>query len=352
MVEKIFINCAEWLRGLMGSIGVPDLYNDTILMVIKFLAILIFITLNAFWLVYMERRVCAFIQSRRGPNRVGPHGLLQPIVDVVKLMTKEIIVPKEVDLVTFLVAPVLIVVPPIVVYSVLPFGENMVAVNMGIGLFFLLAFGSLSTIILWMAGWSSNNKYSLVGGMRAAAQMVSYELPLVLALLGVVMLTGTLNLNEIVGAQKNVWFIFTQPVAFLVYFIAGIAETNRTPFCLVEGESEIIAGPYTEYAGMGFAMFYGLAEFANMMVISAMCTVVFLGGWLAPFGLDFIPSWVWFFLKMYLMIFIFMWIKWTYPRIRVDQLMGFGWKVLVPLSLANIFVTGAGMYIYRAIWPQ
>ncbi|MHB8157178.1 MAG: NADH-quinone oxidoreductase subunit NuoH [Desulfocucumaceae bacterium] len=349
MGENIFVSIATWLRGLMSGLGVPDLYNDTIMMVIKFVAILLFITLNAFWLVYMERRVCAFMQSRLGPNRVGPHGLLQPIVDVVKLMTKEIIIPKNVDLVIFLLAPILIVVPPIVVYSVLPFGENMVAVDMQIGVFFLLAFGSLSTLILWAAGWASNNKYSLIGAMRAVAQMVSYELPLVLAILGVIMLTGTLNMSEIVSSQKNIWFMFAQPVAFLVYFIAGVAETNRTPFCLVEGESEIIAGPYTEYAGMGFAMFYGLAEFCNMMIISAMCVVFFMGGWLAPFGMDFIPSWVWFFLKMYLMIFIFMWVRWTYPRIRVDQLMGFGWKVLVPLSLANIFVTGVGMYIFRAI---
>ncbi|MGB9903767.1 MAG: complex I subunit 1/NuoH family protein, partial [Desulfotomaculales bacterium] len=165
---------------------------------------------------------------------------------------------------------------------------------------------------------------------------------------GVIMITGTLNMTEIVEAQRNVWFIFTQPLAFLIYFIAGISETNRTPFDLVEAESEIIAGPYTEYSGMGWAMFM-LTEYVSVMIISIMCVIMFLGGWLAPFGWTFLPSWFWFFFKVYLMIFLFMWIRWTYPRIRVDQLMGFGWKVLVPLSLANIFVTGVGMYVYRAI---
>lgn len=349
MGENIFVNIADWLRDLLGGLGVPDLYSDFILMLVKLSAVMLFIMLNAIFLVYMERKVAAFIQSRIGPNRVGPKGLLQPLVDVVKLMTKEIILPKKADLAVFLLAPVLIVVPPIVIYSVLPFGKNLVAVDLNVGLLFVIAVGSLSTLLLWMSGWSSNSKYSLVGGMRAVAQMVSYELPLVLAMLGVVMITGTLNLSDIIEAQQNVWFIFTQPIAFVVFFIAAMSEVNRAPFDLVEGESEIIAGPYTEYSGMGFAMFYGLAELVNTMIMAAMCTILFLGGWLAPFGLDFIPSWVWFFLKMYLMIFIFMWVRWTYPRIRVDQLMAFGWKVLVPLSLANIFVTGAGVYIYRAI---
>lgn len=347
-MENIFVGIASSLRGFFSGLGVPDLYNDIIMLVVKLVAILVFILVNALWLVYMERRVCAFMQSRLGPIHVGPKGLLQSFADIGKLLGKEIILPKGIDLVVFLLMPVLIFVPPLLIYAVIPFGKDMVAVDMNIGVFYLVAVASLSTIIFWAAGWSSNNKYSLVGGMRSVAQMVSYELPLILALLGVIMLTGTLNMNQIVNAQSNIWFILTQPIAFLVYFIAGVSETNRTPFDLVEGESEIIAGPYTEYSGMGFAMFF-LAEYANVMIISAMCTVMFLGGWLAPFGLDFIPSWLWFFLKMYVMIFVFMWLRWTYPRIRVDQLMGFGWKVLVPLSLANIFVTGVGMYIYRAI---
>lgn len=348
MGENLFTGIAAGLRGALEGLGLPALGADTVVMVVKLLAILVFILVNALWLVYMERRVAAFIQCRLGPNRVGPKGLLQTTADIGKLLAKEIILPRHADKVVFLLAAALIFAPPFMIYAVVPFGENMAAVDMNIGVFYFLAVASLSTIIFWMAGWSSNNKYSLIGGMRVVAQMVSYELPLVLALLGVVMITGTLNMSEVVNAQKNIWFIFTQPLAFLIYFIAGVSETNRTPFDLVEGESEIIAGPYTEYSGMGFAMFF-LAEYANVMLVSAMCTVMFLGGWLAPFGLTFIPSWVWFFLKMYVMIFIFMWIRWTYPRIRVDQLMGFGWKVLVPLSLANIFITGVGMYLYRAI---
>ncbi|WP_347487827.1 NADH-quinone oxidoreductase subunit NuoH [Desulfoscipio sp. XC116] len=348
MGENIFTNIAGWLRSVLDAAGAPLLLNDITLMIVKLVAILLFILLNSLWLVYMERRVAGIIQSRLGPNRVGPQGLLQPFADMLKALSKEIFLPKDIDRVVYLLMPMLIFVPPFLIYAVLPFGRDMVAINMNIGVFYLLAVASLTTIILWGAGWSSDNKYSLIGGMRAVAQMVSYELPLALSLLGVIMITGTLNMNEIVNAQKNVWFMFTQPIAFLVFFIAGIAETNRTPFCLVEGESEIIAGPFTEYSGLAWNLF-SLSEYVSLMVISAMCTVMFLGGWLAPFGLDFIPSWLWFFLKMYVMIFIFMWVRWTYPRIRIDHLLGFGWKVLVPLTLANIFVTGAGMYIYRAI---
>ncbi len=348
MGENIFTGITAGLRGLLDGAGVPVLWNDVILMVAKLVAILVFILVNALWLVYMERRVAAFIQCRVGPNRVGPKGLLQTAADIGKLLSKEFTWNKYWDKFPYLLAPVLIFVPPFLLYAVLPFGDKMVAIDMNIGVFYFAAVASLSSIILWSGGWASNNKYSLIGAMRVVAQMVSYELPLVLALLGVIMITGTLNMSEIVNAQQNVWFIFTQPLAFLIYFTAGLAETNRTPFCLVEGESEIIAGPYTEYSSMGFAMFF-LTEYASVMLISAMCTVAFLGGWLAPFGLTFIPSWLWFFLKMYLMIFVFMWVRWTYPRLRVDQLMGFGWKVLIPLCLANIFVTGVAMKLYQAL---
>lgn len=348
MLENLFTGIADSLRSTLDSTGVPPLWNDVSLLVVKLVAILVFILLNALWLVYMERKVAAYMQARIGPNRVGPKGLLQTTADIGKLISKEIPIPENADKILFLLAPVLIFVPPLMIFAVIPFGEGMAALDMNIGLFYAFAVASLSTVIFWMGGWSSNNKYSLVGAMRVVAQMVSYELPLVLSVLGVVMLVGSMNLSDIVNAQKSMWFIITQPIAFLIYFIAAVAECNRTPFDLVEGESEIINGPYTEYGGMAFAMFF-LAEYANVMIISAMATILFLGGWLAPFGLTFIPSWLWFFIKMYVMIFVVMWLRWTYPRIRVDQLMGFGWKVLVPLSLANIFVTGIGMYIYRAI---
>lgn len=349
MLENLFVGVADWLRSLLSGISfLPVEIAESIVLLVKLVAILVFILLNALWLVYMERKIAAYMQARIGPNRVGPKGLLQTTADIGKLLSKEIIIPKKADLVVFLLAPVLIFVPTLMVFAVIPFGKDMVAIDMNIGLFYLLAVASIATLFFWMAGWSSNSKYSLVGSMRVVAQMVSYELPLVLSLLGVIMIVGSLKMSDIIAAQESVWFIFTQPIAFLIYFIAAVAETNRTPFCLVEGESEIIAGPYTEYGGMAFAMFF-LAEYANIMVICAVTTIVFLGGWHAPFGLTFIPSWVWFFLKMYALIFVVMWFRWTFPRIRVDQLMGFGWKVLVPLSLANIFVTGVGMYIYRAI---
>ncbi|MCL6447222.1 MAG: NADH-quinone oxidoreductase subunit NuoH [Armatimonadetes bacterium] len=348
MGENIFLNIASWIRGLLDSIGVPLLASDIIMMIVKASAIIVFISLNVIWLVLMERKISAYIQCRIGPNRVGPKGTLQTVADVIKLMTKEFLIPRSADKVIYLLAPLVVFAPPTLAFAVVPWGDGMAAIDMGIGVFYLIAVTSLSTIIFWMGAWGSGNKYSLVGGMRVVAQMVSYELPLVLALLGVIMITGTLNMSEIVEAQKNVWFIFTQPLAFLIYFIAGVSEANRTPFDLVEAESEIIAGPYTEYSGMGYAMFM-LTEYASVLVISIMCTIMFLGGWLAPFGWTFLPSWFWFFLKVYVMIFLFMWIRWTYPRIRVDQLMGFGWKVLVPLSLANIFVTGIGMYVYRSI---
>ncbi|SFR00984.1 NADH-quinone oxidoreductase subunit NuoH [Desulfoscipio geothermicus] len=348
MLENLFVGIADWLRSLLGGLGTPGEINEAIVMLAKLVAILVFILVNALWLVYMERKVAAYMQARIGPNRVGPKGLLQTTADIGKLISKEIVIPKKADVVVFLLAPVLIFVPTLMVFAVIPFGKNMAAIDMNIGVFYLLAIASLSTLFFWMGGWASNSKYSLIGSMRVVAQMVSYELPLVLGLLGVVMIVGSLKMSDIIAAQEHTWFIFTQPIAFLIYFIAAVAETNRTPFDLVEGESEIIAGPYTEYGGMAFAMFF-LAEYANIMVICAMATIMFLGGWHAPFGLDFIPSWVWFFLKMYILIFIVMQFRWTYPRIRVDQLMGFGWKVLVPLALANIFITGIGMKIYQAI---
>lgn len=348
MVENIFVGFAEWLRSLLGAAGVPLLLNDILLMIVKVAGILAFIAISVLWLVYMERKVAAYIQARIGPNRVGPKGLLQSVADMGKLISKEIIIPRAADKVVFLLMPVFIFVPSLLLFAVVPFGKNMIAVDLNVGVFYFFAVASVSTIIFWAGGWASANKYALIGAMRAVAQMISYEVPMVLALLGVIMIAGSMKMSDIISAQQNVWFIFTQPVAFLIYVIAATAETNRTPFDLVEGESEIIAGPFTEYAGMAYAMWF-LAEYANLILVSALAVTLFLGGWLAPFGLTLIPSWIWFLLKMYLMIWIFMWFRWTYPRIRVDQLMNFGWKVLVPLSLANIFVTGIGMYIYRAI---
>ncbi len=349
-MEDLFVGLTGRLREFLHVIEfLPSELAESIVLLVKILAILVFVLINGLFLpLYVERRVAAYMQARIGPNRVGPKGLLQPVADMLKMLGKEIVIPKKADIKVFLLAPVLIFVPTLMVFAVIPFGRDMAAIDMNIGLFYFLAVASLSTLFIWMGGWASNSKYSLIGAMRVVAQMVSYELPLVLSLLGVVMIVGSLKLSDIVAAQEHIWFIFTQPVAFLIFFTAGVAETNRTPFCVVEGESEIIAGPYTEYGGMGFGM-YGLSEFANIMLMCALATTMFLGGWQAPFGLTFIPSWIWFLLKMYALIFIVIQFRWTFPRIRIDQLMGFSWKVLLPLALANIFVTGIGMFVYRAI---
>lgn len=350
MLENLFVGIADWIRTLVGGVGfLPGELAEAIVLLCKLVAVLVFILINCLYLpLYVERKVAAYMQARIGPNRVGPKGLLQPLADMVKMLGKEIIIPKKSDKVLFLLAPLLIFVPTLMAFAVIPFGKGMAAIDINISLFYILAISSLTTLFIWMGGWASNSKYSLIGAMRVVAQMVSYELPLVLSLLGVVMIVGNLNLSDIIAAQEHTWFILTQPIAFLIYFTASVAETNRTPFCVVEGESEIIAGPYTEYGGMGFGM-YGLTEFANIMLTCSLATIIFLGGWQAPFGLTFIPSWIWFLLKMYILIFLVMQFRWTYPRIRVDQLMGFCWKVLVPLALANIFITGIAVKIYQTI---
>lgn len=345
-MENLFTNIAGWLRAMLENAGLPPVIADGALILVKLVAILLFIVVNALWLVYMERKVAAYIQCRPGPNRVGPKGLLQTTADIGKLMSKEVIIPKNVDKKLFFLAPILVFTPPLMVFLVVPFGDNMAVVDMNIGVFYFFAVASLSTIIFWMAGWASNNKYSLLGGMRVVAQMVSYEIPLLLSILGVIMIAGSLNMSEIIRSQENVWFIFTQPVAFLIYFIAAVAECNRAPFDLMESESELVAGPLTEYSGMAFALFF-LAEYANVVLIAFMAATLFLGGWLAPFGWTFLPGWLWMFLKVYLVIFVVMWIRWTYPRIRVDHLMNLGWKVLIPLSLANIFITGLASKIFE-----
>ncbi|WP_031515370.1 NADH-quinone oxidoreductase subunit NuoH [Desulfofalx alkaliphila] len=345
-MENLFVNIAGSLRIMFEHMGLSPLLSDTALMVVKILAILLFIIINALWLVYMERKVAGYIQCRPGPNRVGPKGLLQTTADIGKLMSKEVVIPKSADKVLFLLAPALIFTPPLLVFMVVPFGENMAAVDLNIGLVYFFALASLSTVIFWMAGWASNNKYSLLGSMRVVAQMVSYELPLIISIFGIVMITGSLNISEIVRSQENMWFIFLQPVAFLIFFIAMVAEANRAPFDLAEGESEIIAGPFTEYGGMAFALFF-LAEYTSVLLAAFMTATLFLGGWLAPFGLTFIPGWIWMLIKVYLMIYVIMWLRWTFPRIRVDQLMNFGWKVLLPVSVANVFVTGIGLKVFQ-----
>ncbi|WP_078378630.1 NADH-quinone oxidoreductase subunit NuoH [Sutcliffiella halmapala] len=299
------------------------------------LAVLGFVTYG----ILAERKVMGFMQGRMGPNQVGgPWGLLQTVADVLKLLIKEDTIPKEADRPLYILAPVIAFTPAFLVLAVIPFTDKFQFADIGVGLLYYIAISGITTVGVVAAGWASNNKYSLLGGMRAAAQMISYEVPLVMSVIGVVLLAGSLNLNDIVGAQGDIaWFILLQPVGFIVFVIASVAELNRTPFDLPEAESELVAGYHVEYSGFRWA-FFMLAEYVYLFAMASLTTVLFLGGWLAPFGfLEFIPGAVWFALKFSVVVFVLIWIRVTFPRLRADQLMEFGWKVLLPVALANIF---------------
>lgn len=329
------------LRQFIASLhGGPSWLTDAAMLLVQIGAIFAVIMTSAIVLVYAERKVSAFMQMRVGPNRVGPFGLLQTTADMLKLLSKEDIVPRAAERRVWALAPVLLFVPAVAAYAVLPFDAGLIFADLNIGIFYFVAISSQVTLPFLMAGWASNNKYALLGGMRTVAQMISYEIPLVFSLLGVVMLTGSMKMSDIVAAQGDYWYVLIQPAAFLVYVIAATAETNRTPFDLVEAESEIVAGPFTEYSGMRWSLFF-LAEYANLVAVSAIAATLFLGGWQGPW----LPGWLWFTIKVVAMIYLFMWFRWTFPRLRVDQLMSFGWKGLLPLALANITVTGVGIYI-------
>ena len=293
------------------------------------------------FLVWMERKVAGHIQARMGPMEVGYHGALQLVADAIKTMAKQDIIPKHADALLFRLAPILIIVPALTALSLIPFGRGLQFADLNIGLVLFLALTSLTSMVLLMAGWSSNNKYSLLGAMRSAAQDLSYEVALIFSTIGVVLVSGTLSLRGIVDAQSPVWNIVTQPLGFVLFFIAMVAELNRTPFDLPEAESEIVAGYFTEYSGMRFILFF-LGEYVNMLVLSGLLTVLFLGGWHGVL----LPGVVWFVLKVMLVVFVLMWMRWTFPRFRMDQLMGFGWKVLIPLSLLNILLTGLGVMLF------
>lgn len=326
----------------------PLIWNHVALPLIKILVVLLALILLAAYLTFFERKLLAYMQIRLGPNRVGPKGWLQPIADALKLFVKEDLTPSFSQKLVFLLGPILIIVPALVVFAVIPFGPtpNLFITDVNIGILFILAVSSLGVYGIILGGWASNNKFSLMGGLRSAAQLISYEVPMGFSVVTVLILAKSLSLVRIVEAQREagVWFVFPGFVAFFIYFICGVAETNRNPFDLPEAESELVAGYHTEYSGMKFA-FYFLAEYANMVVISALATLMFFGGWLRPFPnvaalafLDVVPPLIWFLLKVAGFLFLYIWFRGTFPRYRFDQLMGLGWKVLLPVSLANLLV--------------
>ncbi|MFP6869262.1 MAG: NADH-quinone oxidoreductase subunit NuoH [Nitrospinota bacterium] len=311
---------------------------------IKIAMVLGAISLVVAYLTYLERKIIGHIQMRLGPMRVGWHGLLQPIADGLKLFLKEDIIPDKADKIVFVIAPIMVLVPAFVVYSVLPFDPNFYITQVNVGIFLVLAVSSLGVFGIVMAGWASNSKYSLLGALRSAAQMLSYEIFLGFSLIGPLMLAGSLNLKMIVEAQAGGWFVFYQPLAFIVFFVAALAETNRIPFDLPEAETELVAGFHTEYSGMKFAFFF-LAEYANIMAISTIGISVFLGGWHGIPGIP-LPGFVWYLIKLAVLIFVFIWIRATLPRYRYDQLMRLGWKFMFPLVILNIFLTGLVKFLF------
>ena len=301
-------------------------------------------------LILAERKVCAAFQCRLGPNRVGPWGCIQVVADMIKMLTKEIITIKHTDKFLYNLAPFIVIIASLLAFACIPWGNGLQALDFNVGIFFMIAASSMGIVGILLAGWSSNNKFSLIGAMRSGAQMISYELSIGLSLLTMVVLSGTMQISEIVEGQNELWFIFKGHIpaliAFVIYLIAGTAETNRGPFDLPEAESELTAGYHTEYSGMHFGFYY-VAEFVNMFIVASIATTVFLGGWmplhipgLDGFNriMDYIPSVIWFFGKSALMVFVIMWFKWTFPRLRIDQLLNLEWKYLLPLNVLNLLV--------------
>ena len=335
---------------------------------VKIVVLLAVVLLIVAYLTYAERKFLAYMQVRLGPNRVGPKGWLQPVADGLKLFVKEDLVPAGAEKFVFMIAPALVMVPALVMFAVIPFGEPFEVggrtitpylADINIALLFLLGISSVGVFGIILGGWASNNKFSLMGGLRSAAQMVSYEIPMGFAVVSVLLMAGTLSMVGIVEAQRaaHMWFVFPGILGFGIYWICGIAETNRNPFDLPEAEAELVAGFHTEYSGMKFALFF-LAEYANMMVVSAIAVVLFLGGWLPPFPtllagmwasplLAWIPGVVWFAAKMAFFLFCYIWFRGTFPRYRFDQLMAVGWKWLLPLSLANVLLVALGVLLVK-----
>jgi len=312
--------------------------------------VLLFLIPSQLAVIWIERRMIARLQHRLGPNRVGPFGLLQPIADALKVLGKEAITPRASDRWLFWLAPIAIFVPAITVYAVLPFGPHMVMADLNVALLLVIALGATNALIVFMAGWSSNNKYSLLGAMRVVAMMVSYEVPQVLALLGVVLFVGSLSLQEIVFWQQGhrTLLLFLQPLSFLFFLIASLVELNRTPTDIAEAESEIVAGYHTEYSGFKFTLFYA-AEYTNALAVAALTATLYLGGWWL-YGLErWVPGWLIFIGKIYLLFALMVWVRGTLPRLRIDQLMALGWKFLLPVSLANVLLVALEVLLWQEL---
>jgi len=350
-IDQIFVNAKQQILSLVA--GAPDWLGQIVSSLLNITALLVvFLTLFALASVW-ERKILARIQNRLGPNRVGPFGLLQPAADGIKMLIKEDIVPARADKVVHFLAPILIAATAVLALGVIPYGRNMTPFAIDGGILFFFAVGSTTEVSVFMAGWGSNNKFSMLGAMRAIAQMVSYELPLIITVLPVVMVTGSLMPDAIVAAQAGYslgvlphWFVVTPwgAAAFLLFFVSGLVESNRTPFDVPEGESEIVAGHMTEYSGFKYAIFF-LAEYFGMFAISGLAVTLFLGGWHAPISvLQVVPSYLWFFLKLGVLLFVFIWIRGTLPRIRVDQMMNFAWKFMLPMAFACILAAAVWHY--------
>ncbi|MBI5444856.1 MAG: NADH-quinone oxidoreductase subunit NuoH [Deltaproteobacteria bacterium] len=316
--------------------GLPP---ELLRIIVSVVIVVVFAFANSAIMVLVERKLCGHIQRRPGPFEVGPFGLLQTAVDGLKLMGKQIIVPKNADSKLFRLAPMLSFAPPIVALIVVPWSASLQVRDLDIGVLFIVALSAVNVLALLIAGWSSANKYSLFGAVRAVAQNVAYEIPLLICLLTIVLWVGSFRMSDIVAAQQSYWFVFTPMgfVAFLIYFVTGIAETNRAPFDLPEAESELTAGFHTEYAGMGFGLFF-LGEYTNMILVASIATTLFLGGWHGPFFDIPYTGLFWFLIKTYGLLLVMIWIRWTFPRTRFDQLLNFCWKVLIPFSLVNLLV--------------
>jgi len=338
----------DWLFSIM-----PEGVASITVMVIIALAYLALFAVAGLYLVLLERKVAAWFQLRLGPNRVGPFGLFQTMADALKLVSKELTSTDRIDKFLYNLAPYFVIVASLIALSVFPFSKQFQAFDINIGVFFLIAISSIGVIGILLAGWSSNNKYALIGAMRSGVQTISYELSVGLSILTMVLLTGSLQLSEIIEVQRTGGWLILQGhvpavIAFMIFMIAGTAETNRAPFDLVEAESELGAGFHTEYSGMKFAYFF-LAEFINMFIIASIAVVLFFGGWLSPFGITegitWFPEVIWFMIKVLMIIILMMWFRWTFPRLRVDQLLTLEWKYLLPLNLANIVLMAVMIWL-------